>query len=207
MRRRLVRGHCTCKTHGKGPCHVCRRPDEHAHGEKRPFFFFDMGGFACLPPRYCTMGGRTLLAGATVATAVCLLLAVAMDKTPPAVLILAKTKGLACGRCGTRTWCRQGLQLATRDARLDARRETRAASMGVPRLQFSVCRCAAGILVCVFLRGGPCPAGPAFIRKAGLTSAAEVAWSKVCVCVPRRFCFPFFCVLASPAGGGAARTL
>lgn len=28
--------------------------------------------------------------------------------------------------------------------------------------------------------GGPCPAGPAFIRKSGLTSAAEVAWSKVC---------------------------
>jgi len=26
--------------------------------------------------------------------------------------------------------------------------------------------------------GGPCPAGPAFIRKSGLTSAAEVAWSK-----------------------------
>jgi hypothetical protein len=49
------------------------------------------------------MAGRTLLAGATVATAVCLLLAVAMDKTPPAVLILAKTKGLECGRCGART--------------------------------------------------------------------------------------------------------
>jgi len=27
-------------------------------------------------------------------------------------------------------------------------------------------------------RGGPCPDGPAFIRKSGLTSAAEVAWSK-----------------------------
>jgi hypothetical protein len=26
--------------------------------------------------------------------------------------------------------------------------------------------------------GGPCPDGPAFIRKAGLTSNAEVAWSK-----------------------------
>jgi hypothetical protein len=26
--------------------------------------------------------------------------------------------------------------------------------------------------------GGPCPAGPAFIRKSGLTSDAEVAWSK-----------------------------
>jgi hypothetical protein len=32
----------------------------------------------------------------------------------------------------------------------------------------------------VFLsRGGACPDGPAFILKAGLTSAAEVAWSKV----------------------------
>ena len=28
-------------------------------------------------------------------------------------------------------------------------------------------------------RGGACPDGPAFILKAGLTSAAEVAWSKV----------------------------
>ena len=28
-------------------------------------------------------------------------------------------------------------------------------------------------------RGGPCPAGPAFIYKAGLTSAAERAWAKV----------------------------
>jgi hypothetical protein len=26
--------------------------------------------------------------------------------------------------------------------------------------------------------GGPCPAGPAFIRKSGLTSDAEAAWSK-----------------------------
>jgi len=39
MRRRLVRGHCTCKTHGKGPCHVCRRPDEHAQGKEAVFFF------------------------------------------------------------------------------------------------------------------------------------------------------------------------
>jgi len=27
-------------------------------------------------------------------------------------------------------------------------------------------------------RGGPCPAAPDFIRKAGLTSDAEIAWSK-----------------------------
>ena len=73
------------------------------------------------PSLLCTMGGRTLLAGATVATAVCLLLAVAMDKTPPAVLILAKTKGLACGRCGTPHMVQAGL--ATRDSRRASRRE------------------------------------------------------------------------------------
>jgi hypothetical protein len=59
---------------------------------------------ACDPSEgtLATMLGRKLLAGATVATtALCLLLAVAMDKTPPAVLLLAKTKGLACGRCRT----------------------------------------------------------------------------------------------------------
>mmetsp|Transcript_78450 Transcript_78450/g.114881 ORF Transcript_78450/g.114881 Transcript_78450/m.114881 type:complete len:189 (+) Transcript_78450:23-589(+) len=63
-----------------------------------------------------------ILAGAAAATAMCLLLAVVIDKTPAAVL--AQTKGLACGR------------------------------------------------------GGLCPNGPAFIRKVGLTSAAEVEWAK-----------------------------
>ena len=82
-------------------------------------------GFDGLTPHegtLATMLGRKLLAGATVATtALCLLLAVAMDKTPPAVLLLAKTKGLACGRC--RTW---DSRLASPAARLETRGGRRA---------------------------------------------------------------------------------
>lgn len=133
------------------------------------------------------------LASAAAATAICLLLAVVIDKTPAAVL--AQTKGLACGRCAH--VCVEG----------NARAMVGKACCGVFRHTVPLLILAIDTLplpiptsptphpfalsTAALYRGGLCPNGPAFIRKAGLTSAAEVEWAKVsvgaactvCVCV------------------------